>query len=121
MYPALVKLISAHAQLLTEIFIADGLQPNGSMLPESDIFKRDIAWINEADAIIAEVTNPSLGVGYEIAYAENLNKPILTLHHIKPPNKLSAMIAGNPKIITTSYRNEEEAAQIITGFLQTLL
>ncbi len=37
----------------------------------------DTTWLKESDLVIAKYTNPSLGVGYELAYAERLNKHIL--------------------------------------------
>jgi len=41
-----------------------------------ETFIRDMKWLREADAIVAEVSTPSHGVGYEIATALNLNKPV---------------------------------------------
>ena len=32
------------------------------------IYEQDTAWLREADLLIGEVTCPSLGVGYELAY-----------------------------------------------------
>ena len=58
-----------------------------------DIFKRDLKWLDICDLFIAEVTKPSLGVGYEIAYAIFSKKPILCL--CKKGTCLSAMISGN--------------------------
>ena len=39
----------------------------GAASPQA-IFTRDIKWIEECDAVVAEVSTPSLGVGYEICY-----------------------------------------------------
>jgi nucleoside 2-deoxyribosyltransferase len=41
-----------------------------------EIFSRDMAWIRECDAVVAEVSSPSHGVGYEIAYGLSLGKPV---------------------------------------------
>ena len=38
------------------------------------------AYIKACDALIAEISTPSHGVGYEIGYALNLDKPVLCLH-----------------------------------------
>ena len=70
------------------------------------IYKRDIKWLKECDFLIAEVTTPSLGVGYEIAYAENLNKKVICLY--EDNTNLSAMISGNPNIILVHYHNFED-------------
>ena len=120
LYPSLVKIISQKAALLTEIFVADGLSPEGSNLPNTEIWERDISWIAEADAIIAEVSSPSLGVGYEIAKAEEGNKPILCLFRINGETKLSAMIAGCPNLKIANYANIDEAQTAIEDFLANL-
>ena len=67
--------------------------------------------------VIAEVTNPSLGVGYELGYAEKLNKPILCLFDGDSGGKLSAMVRGNPYNIIATYSEDslpsEEIATLI--------
>ncbi len=41
------------------------------------IYQRDIKWLQSADAVVAEVTTPSLGVGYELGIAEKLKNHIM--------------------------------------------
>ena len=48
-------------------------------LTDEDILERDMEWLSQAHVVIAEVTQPSLGVGFEIARAVTLNKPVLCL------------------------------------------
>lgn len=74
-YADIAELIKERATLLTEIFIDKKLTPSGMNKPNRDVWKTDIAWIKSADGIIAEVTTASLGVGYEIAKAEEWGKP----------------------------------------------
>ncbi len=117
-YPALVKSIKQHAELLSEIFIADGLNLNGSSLPERNIWTRDMEWVKNADAIIAEVSNPSLGVGYEIAKAEEWGKPVLCLFRPIDGRKLSAMVAGSPTVTVVEYTEVTAAVEAIKSFLE---
>ena len=72
-----------------------------------EIYHRDVEWLRESDAMVAEVSNPSLGVGYEICYALNLKKPVLCLYHDSV--FLSRMILGNkdPRLTVLSYQGEE--------------
>jgi hypothetical protein len=42
-----------------------------------------MSWLKEADVIVAEVSTPSLGVGYEIGKAEDMGKRILCLYKNK--------------------------------------
>ncbi|NOY99760.1 MAG: deoxyribonucleoside 5'-monophosphate N-glycosidase [Chloroflexi bacterium] len=59
-----------------------------------DVYLRDVDWIRACDALIAEVSIPSHGVGYEIGFALNLGKPVLCLYQEGRP--VSKMITGNP-------------------------
>ena len=87
--------------------VADlNLKSTGETIGPVEIYKRDVNWINECDILIAEVTVPSLGVGYEIGYAESLNKKIICLYQAN--ENLSAMIKGNENITQISYNNIDE-------------
>ena len=119
-YGQLVGIIKQHATVLSEIFADTKLTEQGMSKPEAEIWQTDIAWIKEADTVIAEVTNPSLGVGYEIAKAEEWNKPVFALYRSSPDKRLSAMIAGSPKTSVVHYETVEEATQAIESFLKSL-
>jgi hypothetical protein len=58
-----------------------------------EVYRRDIAWIEGCDAMIAEVSTPSHGVGYELAFALNLKKPVLACYRLGA--NVSKMITGN--------------------------
>jgi hypothetical protein len=58
-----------------------------------EVYQRDIGWISACDALIAEVSTPSHGVGYEIAYALGLKKPVLACYC--DGATVSKMITGN--------------------------
>ena len=60
------------------------------------IFAREKERMDRADCIVAEVTNPSSGVGGEIVYALVHDKPVLALFYKDADNTISPMIAGNP-------------------------
>lgn len=120
LYGKLVETIKKHATVLTEIFADQKLTSQGMNKPVREIWKIDTAWVREADAIIAEVTNPSLGVGYEIAKAEEWGKPVLALYRPNSERKLSAMIAGSPKVATVEYSELIEAEQAIATFIAVL-
>lgn len=70
------------------------------------IYAQDTAWLDECDAVVAEVTTPSLGVGYEIAYAlHHAGRPVLCL--CQRTVHLSAMIAGNTHPLLTVLTYED--------------
>ena len=84
-----------------------------------EVYARDVRWVREADALIAEVSTPSHGVGYEIALALWLGKPVLCLY--RQGVRVSKMITGNtePAMTAKAYRDEAEALKLIEAFLST--
>ncbi len=82
-----------------------------------DIYNRDVNWIQESDLLIAEVSTPSHGVGYEIGYALDLEKPVLCL--FKNGVVVSKMITGNPHRLLTvmEYKDMSNAEEILRSYL----
>jgi len=119
-YKDIIVLIKAGgAEVVSELFAEKVLKAEvGMKLDPKFVWKRDIDWVREADGIIAEVTQPSLGVGYEIARAEQWGKPILALFYTGSGKRLSPMIAGNPSLKVFEYadigRTEKAIADFIT-------
>ena len=85
---------------------------------DNDIFQRDLSWLQSADAVVAEVSTPSLGVGYELGIAEKLKIPILCLYRPIKGKRLSAMINGNEKFQCRAYQGLDEAKTHINNFLK---
>lgn len=81
-----------------------------------EIYDQDTAWLRESDILIGECTCPSLGVGYELAYAEKIGKPC-HIFYDKTKTHLSAMLTGNPYFIIHPYEREEEIYPIIDSLL----
>ena len=103
-YATIINAIKAtNAEVISEVFVHDAINLGGSPLPSGQIYQRDIDMITACDMVVAEVTNPSLGVGYELAYAEKLKKPVLCLFDNLSTKKLSAMIDGNPYFTVKNY------------------
>ena len=85
-----------------------------------EIYERDVTWIRKAQALIAEVSVHSHGVGYEIAFALNEGKPVLCLH--QEGRKISKMISGNPdpRLSVQTYKVPKEAVSLARGFIKKL-
>jgi nucleoside 2-deoxyribosyltransferase len=82
------------------------------------IYNTDMSWLRESDAVVAEVTAPSLGVGYEIAKAEEWGIPILLLYRDTPARKPSAMLNGNPSLPMIVYNEKQEVLEAIDQFIR---
>ena len=89
-------------------------------LTPQDVYERDVNWIRNCDTLIAEVSTPSHGVGYEIAFALGLGKPVLCIY--QKNRRVSKMLSGNPdpKITTQDYGTVEEAISQARFFLDSL-
>jgi hypothetical protein len=84
-----------------------------------DVYTRDVNWIRACNVLIAEVSVPSHGVGYEIGYALEYGKRVLCLAHAGRP--VSKMITGNPHpaLKFAFYGTVEEGIEIIRGFIKS--
>ncbi len=118
LYHRLIQGLQRHGQVLTEHVGDPSLTQWGDDGPsDQNIYERDMAWLADADLIVAEVSTPSLGVGYELGRAESLGKPTLCLYREQDGRRLSAMISGNPNMVVVRYQTVEEAQTYIRTYL----
>ncbi len=82
------------------------------------IYAQDTAWLREADIVIGECTCPSLGVGYELAYAEAHGVPC-HIFYDRTRTHLSAMLTGNPYFHIHPYEREAEIYPILETVLNS--
>ena len=82
-----------------------------------EVYDRDVSWIRGCDALIAEVSVPSHGVGYEIGFALSEGKRVLCL--AQAGITVSKMITGNPHpaLQVKYYRDVAEGVGMISAFL----
>lgn len=88
---------------------------------DAAIYARDRGWLDRAQVMVAEISAPSLGVGYEIAYALHVRKiPVLALKHASV-KRSSAMLEGNdsPLFEIQTYRSESELLEHTDRFIET--
>lgn len=79
------------------------------------IYEQDMAWLREIDLVVAECTQVSLGVGYELAYAEAHGKEVHIFYRPKE-TMLSAMLSGNEYFHIHQYDSEEELLAQVRAF-----
>lgn len=119
-YVEIIAYLKENFNVLTEHIGNKNINANGEMEKSPEyIFTRDCDWIAEADFIIADVSNPSLGVGYEIGLGESIGKPILCLYKISD-RRISSMITGNKYLTVYGYNTIEEAKDIIDEFVSNM-
>ena len=118
LYLSIIQLLKTYGTVLTEHVGNEDLLSEEQFLSEGAIFKRDMQWLAEADVVIAEVSTPSLGVGYELAAAEQKNIPCFCLFRKEKDKNLSAMIGGNSFFQLVSYHDFPEVKAIISSLMQ---
>jgi nucleoside 2-deoxyribosyltransferase len=90
------------------------------VIDPAEVYHRDIDWIDHCDAVVAEVSTPSHGVGYEIAYSLGLGKPVLCCFKHGVP--VSKMITGNSSVglALVDYQDVAEALAEVDKFLSAI-
>jgi hypothetical protein len=121
LYLKIIEYLKNFGEVLTEHIGDNSITSSGeSTLGDAAIHDRDMDWLIEANIIIAEVTNPSLGVGYEIGRAIEYNKKIICLYRENENTKLSAMISGSDKVINIKYNNLEDFKLLIDKHIKKI-
>ena len=94
-----------------------GIEEIDDQKEPEDIYQRDVSWIRESDLLVAEISTPSHGVGYEIGYALNLAMPVLCLY--KEGVVVTKMISGNPDplLAVKAYADLQQAEEILGTYL----
>lgn len=119
-------------QAITRALLEDGHEVPTAHLAESnvialekiveprDVYERDVAWIRACDVLIAEVSAPSHGVGYEVGFALGEGKPVFCLAAKGRP--VSKMITGNPHkgLKVVAYKDVSDGVKQVREYLETL-
>jgi 2'-deoxynucleoside 5'-phosphate N-hydrolase len=118
MYAAMVAHLQVLGHRVLTAHLADEtvLAADGELSPET-VFERDTALLRDCDAVIAEVSTPSHGVGFEVAYALERGKPVLCL--ARAGVRVSKMLTGirRPDFSFGTYDTAEEAIAHMEAFL----
>lgn len=88
-----------------------------------DIYSRNMAWIDQANVMIAEVSVHSFGVGMEIQKAISNNIPVLCLYDkiMLDGNAISRMLTSCKNIKLVGYKTNADAKRIISEFIEEVI
>lgn len=120
-YQHLVAYLQAREHHVLSAHVADPIALEREIgLSPREVFERDVDWVKECEAMIAEVSTPSLGVGYEYGLAVQLGKPVLCVYRSRL--RLSKMVTGNPapNLTVASYSTLAELDEQVDAFLKNL-
>lgn len=116
-YRQIIDLLRQHGTVLTEHCGDASLTSAGEDLADCAIHDRDLEWLRRADVLVAEVTTPSLGVGYEIGRAVEWGKRVICLYRRLDQRRLSGMIAGCAGVAVLEYSDAAQLPSLLTEVL----
>ncbi|MED6253226.1 2'-deoxynucleoside 5'-phosphate N-hydrolase 1 [Ataeniobius toweri] len=126
LYQRIVHELHKYGSVLTEHVGSAELSDTGeegTTGDDRDIHDRDVDWLQQSDVVVAEVTQPSLGVGYELGRAVDMKKKkMLCLFRPSSGRTLSAMIRGaadGERFLVRDY-SEDELEKILEEFFSSL-
>ena len=118
-YAAIVEALLAAGHTVPTLHLArPAVMAQEAVVSPQEVYNRDVAWVRECDALVAEVSTPSHGVGYEIALALGLGKPVLCCY--RNGVRVSKMITGNrsPGLALAPYADVAGLLPALERFLR---
>lgn len=109
--------------VLTKHLLDDGVETAEGALTERAVFERDMAWLAEADLLVAEASGSSYGVGFEVGYvlgrSDVTGQRVLLLYDNARRTAVSRLIAGNvhPNCTTYAYGAAEDLVSFVDAHL----
>lgn len=120
-YAAIVDhLLASGHEVPTAHLARPEVMADEAVVTAQEVYDRDVAWVEGCDALVAEVSTPSHGVGYEIALAVCLGKPALCCY--RAGARVSKMILGNrsPGVKVIAYDDIPSLLRALARFLEAL-
>ena len=110
-YKKLVKELAKFGNVLDEEVADDNVLIR-------EVFESLVDRLSQADLVFAEVTVPSLGVGYEIGYADSHNKRIICVYDKNVTPKITTMLRGNNRLKIIPYTDINEIINNLENILK---
>ena len=107
-------------EVLTRHLVSDDAWEADRSISPQDVFRRDMAWLDQCDHFIAEVSGSSFGLGFETGYLLGAtNKKVVLLYRRELEKRVSLLISGNthPNCTLVPYTTVEDAENFIAGSL----
>src|SRR5271165_4497950 len=111
-------------EVLTRHLVSDNAWEADRLISPQDVFRRDMAWLEQCELFVAEVSGSSFGLGFEAGYLLGAtNKKVILLYRRELEKKISLLITGNTHTNCTlfPYTTFEEVEHFTTSFLLNLV
>jgi len=107
-------------EVLNAHLLSDDVETAESQLTEEEVYRRDVERLSTCDALVAEASGSSYGVGFEVGYvlgrARHTGQQIVILYDAERRNSISRLITGNCDAVcctTCAYRSIDDATAFI--------
>ena len=102
-YKVLIKELEKYGEVLDKQIADENTIENEKYQKDEDIYEDLEKKLYSADIIFAEISVTSLGVGYELGFADKLGKKIVAIYDKNCVDKVTTMIRGNKRINLIPY------------------
>ena len=124
---ALADRLESHGhEILTKHLLDDDVDTQEASLNEREVYDRDIRWLSSCDALVAEASGSSYGVGFEVGFilgrAARTGQRVYLLYQAERRHAISRLISGadsNPNRISCAGEIETCCFSFVTGFSST--
>ncbi len=107
---AIVSRLEKHGhEVLTAHLLRDDVEEVEATLSEAQVYERDMRWLQACDAVVAEASGSSYGVGFEVGYVlgrgADTGQRVFLLYESGRRAAISRLIAGNtnPRCVRFAY------------------
>ena len=105
--------------VLTGHLLSDDVEQVEAALSDQAVYERDMQWLGSCDALVAEASGSSYGVGFEVgsvlAASERTGQRVYVLYDATRRGSISRLISGNthPRCVTLGYRGVEDVEAFV--------
>jgi hypothetical protein len=108
-------------EVLTRHLVSDDAWEADRLIRPQDVYRRDMAWLQQCELFIAEVSGSSFGMGFETGYLLGAtSKKVILFYRRDLEKKVSLLITGNTHANCTlvPYASVGEVETFITSNLR---
>ena len=109
-------------EVLTRHLVQDDAWASDRLLAPQQVYQRDMAWLDQCDLFIAEVSGSSFGLGFEAGYLLGATaKRVVLFYRRDLTNKVSLLITGNthPNCTLMPYAGVEEVEAVVRSITRS--
>ncbi len=106
-------------EILTSHLLLDDVEHVESKLTEAEVYERDVRWLRACDAVVAEASGSSFGVGFEVGYvlgrARETGQRVFLVYDVRRRGAISRLVPGNTdsRCVTFGYSDVAELGAFI--------